>query len=416
MNAKKNSKKPEATTTDSPEIQLVKALIAFQTEVETLKKDGTNDVFSSAYVTLPAVKEAIKPLLKKHQLAVVQLPTIAADGRSALRTIIMHAAGASIEDTMLLLVAQQNAQAQGSAITYGRRYALMSALGIVAADEDDDGNAGSGKSAPAKTIPKGTGDAPTDDQLRALTNLCRALGATDEQYSKTMALANSKLNAAQLINHYKQKLTNADASTEPTAFEEPPANEPPVVDEQLADGPLLIDGTPDVSHQVVLERLTNLWLTTKGREEFIAWAICKPVDSVMTNEDWAALDQAITDVQGGIKSIKDEWRAPRSEELDRQATELLAPPPELGPPKLTDEEKFEIKDMLNEMNLTPSGLAKFIKRACGGNKRFLAKLDDGDFRTLNEAIDRVMQGEENIPPDWYVGYVEPSGKDKAVGS
>ena len=39
-----------------------------------------------------------------------------------------------------MLNGKEDAQAQGSAITYARRYALMSMLGLVA-DTDDDGEA-----------------------------------------------------------------------------------------------------------------------------------------------------------------------------------------------------------------------------------------------------------------------------------
>ena len=51
---------------------------------------------------------------------------------------------------MRLLMAKQDPQGQGSAVTYARRYSYCAALGIVA-DEDDDGQAASQPAPAART-------------------------------------------------------------------------------------------------------------------------------------------------------------------------------------------------------------------------------------------------------------------------
>lgn len=79
----------------------------------------------------------VLPLLTTEGIVVIQSPTVF-EGIRALRTILIHAeSNTQFEDTMAL-TGKEDPQGQGSAITYARRYALMSILGLVA-DEDDDG-------------------------------------------------------------------------------------------------------------------------------------------------------------------------------------------------------------------------------------------------------------------------------------
>lgn len=131
------------------------ALVAFQAEVAAVPKDATNPFFSSKYADLPAVKAAAQPLLAKHGLAVIQEPGyVVAEGKvyDTLATTLVHkkmSYESAIRSTMILKLAKNDAQSHGSAITYARRYAFMSVLGLVA-DEDDDGNAATGNTRQAK--------------------------------------------------------------------------------------------------------------------------------------------------------------------------------------------------------------------------------------------------------------------------
>ena len=118
---------------------LAKALSAAQGEFPTVKKDADNPFFQSKYADLASVVQAAAPILAKNGLSIVQLPGW--DGeRDTLTTRLMHAAGDWIEDTMVLKPIKNGPQAQGSAITYARRYAYSAILGIVT-EADDDGNA-----------------------------------------------------------------------------------------------------------------------------------------------------------------------------------------------------------------------------------------------------------------------------------
>lgn len=167
--------------------EIAPALVAFQADLTPVSKSATNPFFKNKYAPLPEVMEAIQPLLAKHGLAIIQLVTNI-DGVSALNTVVLHESGQKLEAIQPLLLTKQDPQAQGSAITYARRYGVMSALGIVA-DEDDDGNkAVQATKQPPKTAPKPvTDDKPTKTQLDTIYNLAIEKGMSDEEIRRALA-------------------------------------------------------------------------------------------------------------------------------------------------------------------------------------------------------------------------------------
>lgn len=131
--------------------EIATALSAAQGEFEAVAKGSDNPFFKSKYAALPDVVKAASPILTAHGLSVSQLLGHD-DGGDTLTTILLHKSGQFIADTMRLLSVPDNKgnltpQAQGSATTYGRRYAYMAILGLVA-DVDDDANAASGTAPP----------------------------------------------------------------------------------------------------------------------------------------------------------------------------------------------------------------------------------------------------------------------------
>jgi hypothetical protein len=118
--------------------ELASALVAAQGEFAAIPKTADNPFFKSKYADLATVVSHTQPILAKHGLAVAQFPTTL-DGEPALRTHLLHSSGQSLCDTMKLFAAKHDPQGQGAAITYARRFAYMSVLGLVA-DDDDDGN------------------------------------------------------------------------------------------------------------------------------------------------------------------------------------------------------------------------------------------------------------------------------------
>jgi hypothetical protein len=116
--------------------ELAKALVAFQSEVEAAVKDAKNPHFKSKFASLESVWDVAREPLKKNGIAVIQLPDEGQDGRSVLVTTVLHTSGQFIQASMPLMPIKNEPQAQGSAITYARRYALAAALGIIQTDDD----------------------------------------------------------------------------------------------------------------------------------------------------------------------------------------------------------------------------------------------------------------------------------------
>jgi hypothetical protein len=103
-------------------------------------KDKTNPAFRSKYADLGACLEAVNDALLENGIALYQ-ETHDDDTGVTVETVLLHESGEHIRSGKLHVpAAKQDPQGYGSALTYARRYSLMTACGI--APEDDDGNAG----------------------------------------------------------------------------------------------------------------------------------------------------------------------------------------------------------------------------------------------------------------------------------
>jgi hypothetical protein len=102
-------------------------------------KDKTNPAFRSKYADLGACLEAVNDALLENGIAVYQETHEDATGVT-VETVLLHESGESLRSGKFHVpAAKQDPQGYGSALTYARRYSLMTACGI--APEDDDGNA-----------------------------------------------------------------------------------------------------------------------------------------------------------------------------------------------------------------------------------------------------------------------------------
>lgn len=126
-------------TNKSAEInEIAAALIKAQAEMPAALKDGLNPHLKNKYASLSSLWEVARPILKTHGLALIQTFDCNNIDKPTIITTLMHTSGQFIEGALPMPVAKQNdPQAVGSAITYGRRYSMAAMLGIVA-DEDDD--------------------------------------------------------------------------------------------------------------------------------------------------------------------------------------------------------------------------------------------------------------------------------------
>lgn len=109
---------------------------------EVAVKTRTGGTYTFSYTTFDAIIEAVRAPMADNGLAFAQ--GVGNDGvGSVLTTRLMHASGQWIESDTPILVTDNGAQAFGSGMTYAKRYALSSMLGI-ATDFDDDGNGSEG--------------------------------------------------------------------------------------------------------------------------------------------------------------------------------------------------------------------------------------------------------------------------------
>jgi hypothetical protein len=118
--------------------QISKAILDAQKEMGNATKGSSNPFFKSKYADLNAIREACMPALHNHGISCLQ-PTVHIDGKNFIKTILLHESGETFEGLTEIIYSKINdAQAQGSGITYARRYGLQSLLNIGA--DDDDGN------------------------------------------------------------------------------------------------------------------------------------------------------------------------------------------------------------------------------------------------------------------------------------
>lgn len=110
------------------------ALCKFQGEMGAIGKDASNPFFKSKFASLSKIIEETRAPLAANGLSYVQFP----HGDSELITMLMHVSGEWMLDGYKITPVDQKPQSIGSALSYGRRYALCSILGLQV--DDDDGN------------------------------------------------------------------------------------------------------------------------------------------------------------------------------------------------------------------------------------------------------------------------------------
>lgn len=103
-----------------------------------VEKDAINPFFKSNYTTLNEVLSKIKGVLLEKGLLIIQNPQ-----EEGLETLIIDIDTQEQIKSFVPYITVSDMQKLGGAITYARRYALISMLGLES--EDDDGNLAVGK-------------------------------------------------------------------------------------------------------------------------------------------------------------------------------------------------------------------------------------------------------------------------------
>lgn len=110
--------------------------------VPALKREATGSTGKREYkyTTLDKIWESVSQALKDNSLMVTQSPTTGESNMGDFfRTTIFHMeSGEFVEETMMMRVTNDDPQKIGSAITYYRRYMLVSMLGLIVQGDDND--------------------------------------------------------------------------------------------------------------------------------------------------------------------------------------------------------------------------------------------------------------------------------------
>jgi len=119
-------------------VKIMPALVKAQSEMSQPKKDSANPFYKSKYADLSSILEACQPALNANDICIIQ-PITRENDKSMVETLLYHSSGEFIGClTEIKNTKPNDPQAEGSGITYARRYGLQSLLGLSAVD--DDGN------------------------------------------------------------------------------------------------------------------------------------------------------------------------------------------------------------------------------------------------------------------------------------
>lgn len=119
-------------------MSIYKKLNEFKTKVGAIKKDSTNPHFKNKYASIESVLDTIEQPLLDAGLGFIQC----VEDLNLITTIYDTESDVTISSKVPLILNKQDMQQLGSAITYARRYGLVSMFGLE--QEDDDGNLASG--------------------------------------------------------------------------------------------------------------------------------------------------------------------------------------------------------------------------------------------------------------------------------
>lgn len=157
---------------------LYSALAAAQADMGPALKDSVNPAFKSKYADLASVMAACLPSLNAHGIAVIQ-PTYQNEaGAHFVKTVLVHGeTGETAECAVPLIVSKNDMQGYGSAVTYARRYGLMSMAGI--APEEDDGHAAAKAAPKDEPRPSPKDDAKANTSPAAINYLAEAESLPD---------------------------------------------------------------------------------------------------------------------------------------------------------------------------------------------------------------------------------------------
>jgi hypothetical protein len=157
---------------------LAAALSKAQASITGALKDSSNPFFKSKYADLASCWDACRKQLADNGLAVIQT-TDMTDAGVVLVTTLAHSSGEWMRGVLPIVTKDAGPQAQGSGMTYARRYALAAIVGL--AQIDDDAEAAQARGKPAQTDPKVLEQIASCASTDALAALFKTLPADARQ-------------------------------------------------------------------------------------------------------------------------------------------------------------------------------------------------------------------------------------------
>ncbi len=178
------------------------AIAKAQAEMPVVKFDAQNPFLKNKYATLGAVIETARPILAKHELAIVQSPVSNVD-QIGITTLITHSSGEWLEDTIFIAAQDgkglSSAQNAGVVISYLRRYSLQAFLNMYA-DEDTDAH---------------KPEVKTDNEAERKAKGLKTFADLKLRAAKVKVIIEepaANLTADQLLEHYKAQLVFVKAA------------------------------------------------------------------------------------------------------------------------------------------------------------------------------------------------------------
>jgi hypothetical protein len=122
---------------------LAAALSKAQADITGALKDSSNPFFKSKYADLASCWDACRKQLAANNLSVIQTTQVGEHGL-VLVTTLAHSSGEWVRGELPIRAKDDSPQAQGSGITYARRYALAALVGLAQIDDDAEAAQGRG--------------------------------------------------------------------------------------------------------------------------------------------------------------------------------------------------------------------------------------------------------------------------------
>ena len=195
--------------------------------VQVNTKSGGN--YSYSYAELDGIIDHVRPIIAKHNLAIIQRIDTQPDCVT-LVTELIHESGQMISSTHPLPKGCA-AQEFGSYLTYARRYSLCAILGI-AAESDNDGSAangartGGGESSNEATLRDEVIERICEDSVSnvALVNWCRNQGLADDKAKTSEDLPVDVIK--QMLDRWEEVLAFVKKSKETPTDKKKPTTKP----------------------------------------------------------------------------------------------------------------------------------------------------------------------------------------------